>query len=455
MDLYDLAKISENLVLGLFREIYQLKSIRSLNAEKKQYPGVDLADDTRRIAIQVTATPTLGKVKQTLETFLSHNLYEKYDRLVVYVLTSRQQSYSQSAIDAIQGEKFGFDSERDILDYRALLSEATHCTPEQVRNALEVIRSFETGGLPAATGEEDFDPPGVSESLKTNLIEIFIPQTIYVADLVERARSSRGKDARNAVRKLAQEFVPWIPSGYVVHEQKLVTFYQLDATANPFAHVVDMGTVTSFRADEFYSQDENQERVFKALLRFVLQQKLGKHSVWWMQADGLFVFMPNREGDLLREETWRGEKESTRRVFERKVSKKDETKDFLLKHLAFRVEFHRENHSWYLAITPDWYFSFKTSDGYRRSRFADEHLGWIKRHENNDQVANHFRFIAAWLNALDQEDLFRERDFAPAISFGDEVVLSGHPALPDDQWRPPKVHTTDDAGLFTTAREFE
>lgn len=52
----DLNKISEGFVLELFRELFSLPALRDLNEEQENFPGLDLGDDTKGIAFQVTAT---------------------------------------------------------------------------------------------------------------------------------------------------------------------------------------------------------------------------------------------------------------------------------------------------------------------------------------------------------------------------------------------------------------
>ncbi|HHW2311268.1 TPA: SMEK domain-containing protein, partial [Pseudomonas aeruginosa] len=85
MGQFDAHKISENLMCGLLRELCGWTDLRNLNREQANFPGIDLADDTRRVAVQVTATADIGKVKYTLEQFLSRDLHQRYDRLIVYV----------------------------------------------------------------------------------------------------------------------------------------------------------------------------------------------------------------------------------------------------------------------------------------------------------------------------------------------------------------------------------
>jgi hypothetical protein len=182
-----------------------------------------------------------------------------------------------------------------------------------------------------------------------------------------------------------------------------------------------------------------------------MQQKLYKHSVRWFNEEGLFAFLPKENPDL-RQESWMGKVRATRSVFMRKVNRKDESKTLVSKHFAFSVDFIITAEGWYLALAPDWYFSY--GDDFRRSLFADKSLAWLKRHETNRIVFDHFRFLSEWLKDLDQSDLFNPASqSAPSVTFGDAVELSGHPKLDDESWLPVRGTALDAdpdeiAGLF-------
>jgi hypothetical protein len=82
-NLLDINQVAEGLVLRLIRIAWNNPMMRSLNAdEKKNYPGIDLADDSQRVAVQVTATPTMAKIKTAIKTFLKFDLDRQYGRVV-------------------------------------------------------------------------------------------------------------------------------------------------------------------------------------------------------------------------------------------------------------------------------------------------------------------------------------------------------------------------------------
>jgi hypothetical protein len=53
--LNDIGVASDMFLVELLRETYDLQDLRNLNAEKANFPGLDLADDTAGVAFQVTS----------------------------------------------------------------------------------------------------------------------------------------------------------------------------------------------------------------------------------------------------------------------------------------------------------------------------------------------------------------------------------------------------------------
>jgi len=117
----DISDASDMLLVELLQETFNLPNLRSLNAEKANFPGLDLADDAAGRAFQVTADRKLAKILRTLSKSLKHSLQTKYPKIQVFVTTERQRSYKQSTIDGVVGNSLKFDGSKDILDYKDLL----------------------------------------------------------------------------------------------------------------------------------------------------------------------------------------------------------------------------------------------------------------------------------------------------------------------------------------------
>ena len=104
-----------------------------MEEQKKNYPGLDLEDEKLRIGVQVTATASLDKIKETLQTVARHGLHHKYSRIIVFILTKKQNSYSASAVASVTPDGLNFEVARDILDYRDLLGQGVYASPLSVR----------------------------------------------------------------------------------------------------------------------------------------------------------------------------------------------------------------------------------------------------------------------------------------------------------------------------------
>jgi tetratricopeptide (TPR) repeat protein len=147
MDRTDINRVAQNVLVPLFAETYGYTKLENLDIEGGgNFPGIDLADDEARVAIQVTSTSGIEKVKHTLEQFLEPRpefdppLAKRYDRLIIYILTEKQKSYSQASLDAVLQGRFAFDASRDIWDFRDLLSSIQGQPLEKKEAILDILR---------------------------------------------------------------------------------------------------------------------------------------------------------------------------------------------------------------------------------------------------------------------------------------------------------------------------
>ncbi|WP_190799583.1 SMEK domain-containing protein [Leptolyngbya sp. FACHB-541] len=137
----DLNKDAETILIPLLNEVYGW-SLTNLNSEKKNYPGIDLADEVAGISIQVTATPTLDKVKKTLKKFIEDNQYLKYSRLIIFILRDKEEPYSNKVIQSIVQNKFHFDSQRDILNHHDLFNKILEFEIAKTLRVQEILEAY-------------------------------------------------------------------------------------------------------------------------------------------------------------------------------------------------------------------------------------------------------------------------------------------------------------------------
>lgn len=414
----DINTASETVLIPLFAEIYDYKNLQNLNTtEQANYPSIDLGDEVARVAFQITSTPDIGKVKDTLQKFVTHELYKKYDRLIIYVLTERQRSYSETAYKSIIQDKFDFNSKKDILDYRNILSDIADFQIDKIHRVQDILESnFGEGRRPLFLQVDE----RATETVHLGLLELFFPETLYTAEIIEsenQALSShkykrkilyRQNSSREIVQNKLKQCGLKFGADWEYHGNQIVTFHDLRDDYLPLAQIVDRGTVTQFTPEEFYETDENYERVFKTLLRRCLQQKLYHKRVLWQHEAKLFIFADVDEART-RTESWHDKRYSERVVYER-VMKNNKPNEILnCKHLAFGTQYKFFANKWYLLIKPEWFFS---SDGYRQSLYGSESIDWLKKQENNGHVLNHLRFIVYFLTHEKPPDLFVNRSVA-------------------------------------------
>lgn len=106
---------AENILIKVLNELYECDLENVNYSENKTYPSIDLRDKSKKIAIQVTSTAGLNKVKHTLEKFIEKGIYKDFDRLFIFIITEKQSKYDQSKIDEITNGKFTFKT-KSIID---------------------------------------------------------------------------------------------------------------------------------------------------------------------------------------------------------------------------------------------------------------------------------------------------------------------------------------------------
>ena len=161
MDELYINRVSEDVLIPLFSEIYGHTNLENLNvSEGSNFPAIDLGDKETRTAYQITSTPTSRKIKDTLEKFVTHKLYEEYDHLVIYILTEKQSRYQGEGFDEIIQGKFTFDKKNDIRDYQDLLREILGFPLEKTRRVEHILEQH------FGEGQESDEPQDILDWLE-------------------------------------------------------------------------------------------------------------------------------------------------------------------------------------------------------------------------------------------------------------------------------------------------
>jgi len=127
INLNDINIHSENFYKELFNLIYG-HELKNLNSITKNSTSIDLADDNKKICIQVTCTNTIEKIKKTVDKFINEKLYDKYDTLQVLILTKKKDYTTKTyGVNGI----YNFNIKSGVIDYKDVLQHIQDLTTEK------------------------------------------------------------------------------------------------------------------------------------------------------------------------------------------------------------------------------------------------------------------------------------------------------------------------------------
>ena len=363
-----------------------------------------------RVAIQVTASTNLKKIKKTLSQFRDKNYKSSFDELYVFTLTKKQSSYSQTSIDKETRGEFTFSATKNIVDPGDILQRITSLrigAQERLLNEFKIILGDIKDRIAACNALEQ--PPLLFAS---NLVKVGYPRHIYIAELdvdisttLKNAKDKLGfnkkKPSKATVVRLALVTSGVTRHDWIVHENKLFTFSKLDSESD-FSSVVDIGSSEELDSEDFFTSELLEYRnLFNWLLKNTVKDMLEAHEVKWHKRENVFYFRPFTESSIIRKESWVGKKKSTRTVYEVKYQKKTPTKISHHKHLSFGLSFTSTEEGCYCIVNPSWLYTYNT---YKKSYYHQDLLSKQKRLEFNHSIRDQVRFVSYFLSNLESRN---------------------------------------------------
>lgn len=242
----------------------------------------------------------------------------------------------------------------------------------------------------------------------------------------------KASDRQVAKSALIQNGVSY-PQDWVIHNKQIVTFHDIEDNENPLSTISE--SVTKIKPEEFYKVNKDLENVFKGLLWRCLQQMLYKNGVTYQNQVGLFIFVPVNEEEE-RRISWMYKKRNERTVFKKVMRKKNPELLDAYTHFAFDSFFELINDQWFIAIQPDWFFSY---DKYKKSRNSADKVKYKKKNESNKAVYDHFNFLSYFLrnihesqgNLFDQNVETLDKYY---LKFTKVTYLDNAPNIDDKKW---------------------
>lgn len=420
--------LCERVLLEPVKYALKLKELRSLNAaEKRNYPAIDLADDKAKVSIQVTATAESEKIKNTLDKFREHNLYKKYDRILVLILT-KKKNYKADFSKHIQGH-FNFSPKDDIIDlsdlYNNLVNISDNIVLKKVLSSLE-SNLHGTSFLDSLKEEKEY-----YDIIHVNLLPLQIPKNIYLSKLTLDKEEIKSYKLNRKLRSDADYLKAALlnsdsdyPRDFICRENSLLSFHNPDDFDIYNLGLIDEGTTEFYKAKEYYSLSIDYENNFRHLLRKNLQYLLMEDNISWQHEERIFFFSPSNDEDNIREEAWIGQKHADRQVF-KVLPSKGEKSSKVYKHFGFVADFKLIDDVWYLLVEPKWLFTWnKYNKSFAHPKLAKE----TAANERNAQIYHHTRFISWYLSNKNSEN-------GNTLKIDKNIVVKAKSMIIDKEWK--------------------
>ena len=405
-NLYDINVHAENVIIPILNYVYGL-NLKNANLEEKNYSAIDLIDYENRVAIQVTSTASSEKVKHTLEQYKKHKERNEFDSLLVYIITKKQKTYSDKKFEEIINNEFEFDSSENILDFEDLLTEINSwISLPRVQEVLDLFeQEFTEQKIDYRKNILENKDILITETLYPNLLEIELPESIYVGtigvnrdEIITKSWETKYKLKKSAseisvVNRAFEHYGITYSRDWHVFEKKIISFKPLDNNSEPLSNLVEIGTVEEFAVDEFATIGYKYELALSRLIDNTIQELTSKKDIQWLRRERMFRFRPPK---LIRSRkiTWKNKKSATRTVV-KEVWNKDKTQITHFQQLSFRIQSFLSESRWFLAITPSWSYTY---NGYQSHKFESDFITQKKKLESNNAVYQHFMFISYCLN---------------------------------------------------------
>jgi hypothetical protein len=428
--------LSETVLIPIFREVFDYDDLINLNIEDNNIAGIDLGDAEKKVAFQITSSSDNDKITHTLNQFVKYKHYEKYESLYIYIISEKQTSYADKGYADTIKNKFKFSKDH-IFDYRDLLKTINEITDYDKIQRIENLLQKQFSKEKMEIYQNKLNQPNHLEDIHTNLCEIRFPTHLYIASLV-LDRKKIIKEYSLSPKLAAREFIIEYKkqnhlrfSGeWTTFSNTLITFQDLHDDKNDLTQIIDKGTIEKIGAEEFYEQNEEYKKTFKALLKYCFAHQAFHLKIKFLHKEGLFVFMPV-DAKVVRSYTWHsGKKAATRDVI--RVKMDAHKKPWYYTHLAFRINFKFFENKWFCEITPDYFIS---KDGENIASIAYKVITFLKQHQFNQHVFNDLKCIIHLLTqSYQQTDMFNTKPQSNSVIFLRLKHFSNAPRLYELDW---------------------
>lgn len=137
INLTDVNIYSENFYRDFLHLLYGYK-LQNINIIEQNSTAIDLGDEEKKVAFQVTSTSDLSKTKKTVAAFISKKLYEKYDRLVILNIATKANHRNNHVGDQAT---YQLDTKEDIWDISNLIKDVNDLSLERIKEICTFLKN--------------------------------------------------------------------------------------------------------------------------------------------------------------------------------------------------------------------------------------------------------------------------------------------------------------------------
>jgi len=266
-------------------------------------------------------------------------------------------------------------------------------------------------------------PSRQPDQLFFNSIKVSFPEIIQTGT----SKFRHGPDTLKALLDMSD----YPPYEWVVRDGQLITFLDIDGSL--LQRVVTPGSIEKLPAAEFaLHNDEDMQHIFVELLNRTLRAQLDS-KLQWSNRLRLYYFPPARP-DIDRAYRYMSFRNETSRNVVKAKRRPDGSLAYV-RHSAFHPQFWRSFNEWYLAITPNYVFTW---DGDRPDRYAGERLSRLKRRERNSTLRGQFLMWRSLLietgEASHQINMWPTQSETALLHFEALDMVNLPLSVPDELW---------------------
>jgi hypothetical protein len=135
---YDLNRESQNFLVPCLKILFKAPALCNLDITENNFPCIDLADETVRLAFQITSDSSGKKIKETLGKFCDFGFDGKYERLIIFIIGDKQSRYTID-FPKFTPKNFIFDKSKDIFDQNDFIKTIETCSDQDQQSILNLL----------------------------------------------------------------------------------------------------------------------------------------------------------------------------------------------------------------------------------------------------------------------------------------------------------------------------